>query len=405
MQSLLRLLLILLTSIQLFGQSQFYSPEEVVSYLSSEELKGRRAGTREELKAARYIKEKFEAIGLTGLEKNLISSFPFSEKLDKHDSIGITRTGHNVIAQIDNNQSKTVIIAAHYDHLGEGFHPSSRETDPNGKIHFGADDNASGVAGMLSIANYLNNNNRVEKNNYIFISFSAEELGLYGSKHWLENSGIDLNNIIAMINLDMIGRLDTVSRHLEIYGTGTTSSWNEIIANSNKDFKIKKIISGIGASDHNSFYLKGIPAIHIFTGTHEDYHKSTDTAEKINFKGVVAVTSFTTRVLEEIENKASLPFQKTKTSGDSKRAKMKVTMGIMPSYVAHDKGLLIDGVLSEKPAEMAGLQEGDIIIEINNNPINDIYDYMEQLSLFDPGDKTTVKVLRGDITKLFTIKF
>jgi C-terminal processing protease CtpA/Prc len=258
---------------------------------------------------------------------------------------------------------------------------------------------------MLSIANFLNNNDRIEKNNYIFISFSAEELGLYGSKYWLENSSIDLNNIIAMINLDMIGRLDTISNQLEVFGTGTTASWNEMIDSSNKDFKIKKISSGIGASDHNSFYLKSIPALHIFTGTHEDYHKSTDTAEKINFKGINSIVSFVTLLLEEVESKTSLPFQKTKTSGESKRAKMKVTMGIMPSYVAHDKGLLIDGVLSQKPAEIAGLLEGDIIIEINSNPINDIYDYMEQLSLFDPGDKTTVKVLRGETTKLFTIKF
>jgi hypothetical protein len=405
MRIILKTLFIILTSIQLYGQTQNFSTEGVVNYLSSEELKGRRAGTFEEKEAAQYIKDKFIEIGILPLEKDFISSFPFSEKLDKHDTLGVTRTGHNIIAQIDNNQTKTVVIAAHYDHLGEGFHPSSRETDSSGKIHYGADDNASGVAGMLSIANYLNNNKRVEKNNYIFISFSAEELGLFGSKHWLENSGIDLSNIIAMINLDMIGRLDTLSKQLEIFGTGTTASWNEIIDASKNDFKIKKISSGIGASDHNSFYLKGIPALHIFTGTHEDYHKSTDTAEKINFKGINSIVTFVTLLLEEVESKASLPFQKTKTSGDSKRAKMKVTMGIIPSYIANEKGLNIDGVLSEKPAEMAGLQEGDIIIEINNNPINDIYDYMEQLSLFDPGDKTTVKVLRGETTKLFTIKF
>ena len=404
MHTLLKLLFFIPISIQLFGQAQNFSTQEVVNYLSSEEMKGRRAGTKGEIEAAKYIKERFETIRLTPLEKGFISSFSFTEKLGKDSSI-VDRVGHNIIAEINNNQNKTVIIAAHYDHLGEGFHPSSRETHPEGKIHFGADDNASGVAGMLSIANYLNNNDRVENNNYIFISFSAEELGLYGSKYWLDHTDVDLNNVIAMINLDMIGRLDTISNQLEIFGTGTTSSWNDIIDTSNKGFKIKKTSSGIGASDHNSFYLKGIPALHIFTGTHEDYHKSTDTAEKINFKGIDSIVSFVTLILEEIENKEVLPFQKTKSSNKSKRAKMKVTMGIMPSYVSHDKGLLIDGVLSQKPAEIAGLQDGDIIIEINSNPIKDIYDYMEQLSLFDPGDKTTVKVLRGETTKLFTIKF
>lgn len=394
-----------LLSSQLFSQDSQFVVEEVINHLSSEELEGRRAGTNGELMAAQYIKEQFIILGLKPFDKNYISPFNFSERLNENDSLTSDRTGHNVIAKIDNNQSKTIVIAAHYDHLGKGFHPSSLEPKPQGKIHYGADDNASGVAGMLAIANYLNNNDRIENYNYIFVSFSAEELGLFGSKSWLEKTDVNLANITAMINLDMIGRLDSVTNQIEIFGTGTTSKWDKIIDSSNKDFKIKKVSSGIGASDHNSFYLKNIPAIHIFTGAHEDYHKSTDTAEKINFHGILLIQSFVIRLLEELEGESSLPFQKTKTPGNSQRAKMKVTMGIMPSYVTHDKGLLIDGVLSDKPAENGGLKAGDVITEINGNAIKDIYDYMEQLSEFVPGDKTKIKILRNETIKLFTIQF
>lgn len=231
-------------------------------------MEGRRAGTEGERLAADYIKSQFQSIGLTPLTPRYYQSFSTPLTQDSLDSQKNSLTAKNVIGFIDNDKEQTIVIGAHYDHLGRGFHALSREAHPEDQIHYGADDNASGLALMLNLADYFENNEVVELTNFVFIAFSAEEIGLIGSKFWCENSGFDLKSIKAMINLDMVGRLDPSTKELFVFGIGTSNRWDEVLEEHNTKFKLIKDSSGVGPSDHASFYLENIPAVHLFTGQH-----------------------------------------------------------------------------------------------------------------------------------------
>jgi hypothetical protein len=206
-----------------------------------------------------------------------------------------TRIGHNVIGYIDNKATTTVVLGAHFDHLGYGEDGNSRHTAQGAAIHNGADDNASGTAALIELGRKLKSS-AAKGNNYLFIAFSGEELGLYGSKYFTEHYSIDLKTVNYMINMDMVGRLNDSSKVLTIGGYGTSPAWSSVIShdyfelsNANKktapSLVIKFDSSGTGPSDHTSFYRKDIPVLFYFTGLHTDYHKPTDDADKINFKG------------------------------------------------------------------------------------------------------------------------
>lgn len=214
------------------------------------------------------------------------------------------RTAYNVCGMIDNHATNTVVIGAHYDHLGMGAF-STRDFD-NTDVHNGADDNGSGTVGIIELARLLKTAS-YKNNNYIIVAFSGEELGLLGSAYFTKNCPVALEKINYMLNMDMIGRMS--DNKLKIYGTGTSDVWNKTIhASDNGGLKIKKIKTGIGGSDHTSFFFKKIPAIFIHTGLHKDYHTATDDYALINFKGMAEVLNFTMEVIKNLDNTGKIKF-------------------------------------------------------------------------------------------------
>lgn len=369
-----------------------------IEFLASDKLKGRGTSTKQEKKAAAYIANKFETIGLQPKGTNgYYFDFTFKKNINPHDTNAINvklRKGRNVVAYLDNKAELTVIIGAHYDHLGLGRDHNSLDANPAGKIHNGADDNASGTAGVLALADYFAKNNIKEKFNFLFICFSGEELGLLGSKKYCDNPTIDFTRVNYMVNMDMIGRLNDSTNKLIIYGVGTSPTWVPLIDRTADNFSIKKDSSGIGPSDQTSFYLKDMPVLHFFTGQHSDYHKPGDDAGKINYPGEAKVLGYIIKLIFETEKMPKLLFTKTK-SQETKSTKFKVTMGVMPDYAFEGKGMRIDGVSDGKPAAKAGVLKGDVIIQIGDKRVNNVQDYMEGLSAYSKGDTAQIKVVRN----------
>ena len=319
------------------------------------------------------------------------------------DIIREERVGWNVIGFLDNKAKNTVVIGAHYDHLGWGDEHSAHRGEK--AIHNGADDNASGVSAMIEIANRLRKNKKAKKNNYLFIAFSGEEKGLFGSASYVKDPTIDLSTVNYMINLDMVGRLDPKEKKLGINAVGTSTLWKELLNNVPTSMQIKMSEPGIGPSDHTSFYLQNIPVLHFFSGMHGDYHKPSDDADKLNYEGTAEITDFIVRLIEAADSKGKLPFSKTKEEESSRPSRMKVTLGIMPDYMHTDKGLRLEGITEGKAAETAGLQKGDIIIKIGNIDVYDINSYMKAMSGFNKGDKTNITILRGNDILVKEIEF
>jgi hypothetical protein len=269
--------------------------------------------------------------------------------------------------------------------------------DPNskGKIHNGADDNASGTSGVIELARYFARNGKKESYNFLFLCFSGEELGLYGSKYFTEHPTIDLSTVSFMINLDMVGRLNPDTRALFVSGSGTSPVWEPILQKLSTDqLKIKTDSSGTGPSDHTSFYLKNIPVLHFFTGSHPDYHKPTDDSEKINYEGEVDVLKLITQVIDELDGQPKRAFLTTRSKATASRSSFKVTLGIMPSYTSDAEGLVVDGVTDGRPAQKAGVLAGDVIVQMGDMPIKDIQNYMEALGKFEKGQTIPVKLKR-----------
>ena len=368
-----------------------------VVYLASDYLEGRETGKQGEKLAAEYIADRFEEIGLSpkGTEGSWYHAFDFKFNPNPHAADGEARTGMNVVGYIDNGAATTVVIGAHYDHIGMGEFGSRHTGEPG--IHNGADDNASGVAGMIRLADHLKNS-ELKSNNYLFIGFSGEEMGLFGSKKYVQNPTIELSTVNYMLNMDMIGRLNE-EKVLAVNGAGTSPAWKPILEKLDVDgIKVKASDSGIGPSDHTSFYLEDIPVLHFFTGQHMDYHKPIDDSHLINFEGLKSVTDLMIALIEELDGQDKLEFTETKASEERKAAAFKVTLGVMPDYVYDGKGMRIDGVIDGRPGKKAGLEKGDIIIGMGDMEVEDIYDYMEGLSKFKVGETTKVKVKRGEET-------
>lgn len=317
------------------------------------------------------------------------------------------RTGHNVIGYIDNGAATTVILGAHFDHLGYGEDGGSRLTTGEHQIHNGADDNASGTAALIELARMLKSS-KDKKNNYLFIAFSGEELGLFGSKYFTEHPTIDLSKADYMINMDMVGRLNDSTHVLTIGGYGTSPEWSEVFSSFNKknsNLIFKYDSSGTGPSDHTSFYRKDIPVLFYFTGLHPDYHKPTDDFDKINYNGELQVIKNIYSVINFLNDKNKLAFTKTREEQTSTSARFKVTLGIMPDYTYPGSGVKADGVSDGKPAQKAGLKAGDIIIQLGDYSISTLENYMQALGKFKKGDKTKVKFKRGNDTRETEVEF
>jgi acetylornithine deacetylase/succinyl-diaminopimelate desuccinylase-like protein len=367
-----------------------------VVYLSSDLLEGRETGKKGESMAAEYIAHRFAEAGLKpmGNAGKWYQEFTVNYRPHPHAETSEERQAKNVVGYLDNGAEHTVVIGAHYDHLGHGFMGSRHTGEPD--IHNGADDNASGVAGLFNLAAALQNS-YAKNNNYLFIAFSGEEMGLLGSKYFVKNPTINLSKVNYMLNMDMVGRLNS-EKVLVINGVGTSPAWKTVIGELNiAGIQTKTTDSGIGASDHTSFYLEGIPAVHFFTGQHSDYHKPADDAELVNYPGLLDVCNYMLAMIETMDSMEKIGFTKTKDENEGRKAsKFKVTLGVMPDYVYQGEGMRIDGIIDGRPGAAAGLEDGDIIIKVGDVEVKDIYGYMEGLGKFNAGDKTIIVVKRGD---------
>lgn len=277
-----------------------------IFYLADDKMKGRGTGSKQVRKAANYIEKEFKKYGLQPLgEKGYRQTFEARvRRVAVKDSI---RQADNIIGFIDNGAPYTVVVGAHYDHLGDGSFGGSRDSLGVGKIHNGADDNASGVAGLLELARHYSSNAIKEKCNLLFIAFGAEELGLLGSKHFTENPTIPLSNIQWMLNMDMIGRYNP-DNGLAVIGYGTSSRFPAIFEGVTSDIRFYTSKDGNGGSDQTSFYRKHIPVLFFHTGGHEDYHKPEDDPEKIDYSSLKAILELETKVIDNSMDQPKMDF-------------------------------------------------------------------------------------------------
>jgi len=387
--------------------------EEDVVFLADDKLEGRQTGTPGEEKAAEYISERMKSLGLEpkGTESYL-QPFSFKPKTDPHKEVEFTTnadstiTGRNVIGFIDNQAATTVIIGAHYDHLGYGGE-GSLYRGKDKAIHNGADDNASGVAVMLNLASRLKVKNDTAKvkdnNNYLFMAFSGEEMGLLGSNYFSKHPTIDEESINYMINMDMVGKLKADST-LAIYGTGTSPMFNQTIKANNNNFKLIVNESGVGPSDHTSFYLIDVPVLHFFTGQHQDYHKPTDDADKLNYEGMYKISDYIFSIITDLSDNGELAFRTTKNESESV-PRFKVGLGVVPDYLFDGKGMRIDGTREDTPAYRAGLQKGDVVVKLGDSLVTDMMSYMRALSVFEKGDEAAITVKRKEETLDTVVEF
>ena len=314
------------------------------------------------------------------------------------------KTGFNVGGFINNGAKNTIILGAHYDHLGFGEDKNSLYVGSTPMIHNGADDNASGTAALIALAKIIKNKGD-KKYNYLFAAFSGEELGLYGSKYFVEHCPISLNNVNYMINMDMVGRLNDSTHGLTIGGFGTSPVWDKIINNNDPYFKIKIDSAGSGPSDHTSFYRKDLPVLFFFTGTHSDYHKPSDDADKINFDGEAKIIRYIETLIDKTVELDKVPFLKTREAAAMGKSSFKVTMGIMPDYTFSGNGVLVDGVSDNRPAQKAGIKTGDVIIQLGDILVSDVQTYMHALNKFSKGETTAVKIKRGNDSLQMMVTF
>jgi hypothetical protein len=357
----------------------------------------------------RKAREIFAASGmdLEALQKQIGSSkkpcsatLPSAQVDFQCDLIKETRSTANVVGYLEGHdpflKQELIIVGAHYDHLGMGEN-GSLASEPGREIHNGADDNASGTAGLLELARVLSIHSSVVKRSLLFIAFSGEEEGLLGSNYYVNHPLFPLDKTVAMINMDMIGRMR--DKRLIIGGAGTSPVWRELLTRFNRDsgFDLKFQDDGYGPSDHSSFYGKDVPVLFFFTGVHQDYHKPTDDYEKIDTVSAEQLVKYVYRLIAEVGNLESRPlFTKTKESPRSESGKeFRVYLGTIPDYGEEVEGVKLTGVREGSPAAKAGLQGGDIIVECAGKNIKNIYDYTYILQERKVGETVDIVVLRN----------
>jgi hypothetical protein len=316
----------------------------------------------------------------------------------------------NVIGVLDGAgplAKETVVIGAHYDHLGYGG-AGSLAKDKKPAIHYGADDNGSGTTTLIELARRFGEKPRAGRR-LVFIAFSAEESGLLGSEHYVNNPRFPLADTVAMINLDMVGRLrpdkETNKNKLIVYGTGTAKTFDKLIdeLNQKHDFKLSKVAGGMGPSDHASFYIKKIPVFFFFTGEHAEYHKPSDTADLINLAGMRRIADLVEDVASNLAAVKERPeYVAVKDTRPSTPRYAMPTIGMRPSYGDDKEGVLLGGVTPGGPADKAGLKEGDRILEVAGKPVKDLETYMVLMTRYKKGDTLDFGVLRG--SKKLTLK-
>lgn len=382
---------------------------------STHNLRGGETGIVSIETSPKLSKKLLELMHITveDLQKKQFSSKAISEKalkLEVKRQNPVTNTQNVVAAAIVDTTKPYIVLGAHYDHLGMGG-KNSGSRQPNRKaIHPGADDNASGVAALLEIAERVQYSKDSLKKNFLFVAFGAEEKGLLGSKYFVENLPVPKEKIALMINLDMLGRMKP-DNSLQIGGVGTFDYAKRLLNEQNTDsLNLGINTEGYGPSDHASFYSASIPVLFFSTGAHLDYHTAADTAGALNYERMALATKYITSVAIKVAASDSLyTFREAGPMNPQDQYKhgerYKVTLGIMPDFSGVvKKGLRADVVIKGKPAYKAGMRNGDIIVAINSKPVKDIYEYMTLLGDLKPGQTITVDVIRNDKKEVLLVQ-
>ncbi len=353
---------------------------KTIKFLTSEDLKGRKAGSDEVLKVAEFIKEAFKEAGLEPYYEN-----DYLEQW-KEKELSLV----NIAGRIKGRSDACIVIGAHYDHLG---------TDHKGNIYPGADDNASGISLLIELARIMAETPQDKE--LIFVAFSGEEIGRLGSKYFVKNS--ELKRCIAMINLDTVGRL--FNKKLIIIGNHSAKEWPLILKEASKisGLEIDLAREDLNSSDQKSFEEMGIPAIQLFSGPHEDYHRISDTMDKLDIEGIVKIGRFTEELLRRLDHSSGLSFTGSVDKGPL-RTERKIGLGTIPDFTYKGRGLRIAGVIKNSPADQAGLKEGDVIIEISSRPINSLKELSEYLKTLKQGQRVNVKIQRNGEEILFDLE-
>ena len=343
--------------------------------------------------------ELYEFDNFSIIEELVIQTDVIYEMKETHNIIGILNGRNELLS------NEYLVIGAHYDHIGYGGENSGSRRPYLNLIHNGADDNASGVSILIELAKKYTKLG--SERNIVFVAFGAEEMGLLGSKYFVNSNLIPNDDIQIMINLDMVGRLND-SRTLSVNGVQTADGLEEILKNYllNSDLNYVFSNEGYGPSDHTSFYLKDVPVLFFFTGSHTDYHTPEDDFTKLNYLGMQQIEDLIFSLINHFDGSEKLIFKKTDSGVQKRPSKFKVTLGIMPDYVFNDqKGLRIDVVIPNKTAANSGLLDGDIIVEIDSKPVGDIYEYMHRLSELSPGQTVAVVVVRNNVELTYSVTF
>jgi aminopeptidase YwaD len=324
-------------------------------------------------------------------------------------SVDVTRRSvpaYNVVGIIEgsdpNLKREFIVIGAHYDGLGRGGESNSRAPGSN-EIHYGADDNASGVAGLLELARIFSAEKTKLRRSLVFIAFSAEESGLIGSHYYVNNPAVPLAESVAMINMDMIGRLR--DGKLSVGGIGTSTEFRKLVESLNggtRGLTLQLSEDGFGPSDHSSFYAKNIPVLFFYTGTHEDYHRPSDTAEKVNYEGEAQIVDFVGAVVRGIDGSDARPaYILARGRSGGRSMSFRVYLGTVPNYAESNDGMLLDAVRDDSPASRAGIKTGDKIVMLAGREIKNVYDYTYSLGEMKPDQEYEVEVVRsGERLKL-----
>jgi hypothetical protein len=372
-----------------------------IAWLADDLLEGRGTGTAGNDSAAAYIARRHAALGLRQVVPgSYLQRFTARSAEMAHDGHPEGVPAQNVVAVVPGTdpvlRNQYMVIGAHFDHLGKS---SAHSSDPEAKdaIRNGADDNASGTAAVMELARQFAA--KPAKRSIIFASFTGEELGLLGSQWFVDHSPVPVDSIVAMVNFDMIGRLR--NDKLIVYGVATAKELPGIVAAANVEPKlvVSAVGDGFGPSDHSSFYTKGIPVLHFFTDLHDDYHKATDDASKINAAGEARIVGMAERVVRTIADRPtrmSVVRSAAPVAVAGSREGSNTYLGSIPDMSAGDiPGLKLSGVRAGSPAALGGLEAGDIIVSFGGRPVTDLYSYTDALYAHKPGDKVSVSYLRG----------
>ena len=357
--------------------------------------------SEDDLKTDALARLQYDNAGLAGIPVAVISK-QTAEKLANAKGITLTTDvvrievpSHNIVGVIEGSdpvlKNESIVIGAHYDHLGRGGEGSLAPRP--GDIHHGADDNASGTAGVLELARIFSAQRSKLKRTLVFIAFSGEEEGLLGSNYYVNHPLVPLDKTVAMINMDMIGRMK--DRKLIIGGVGSAKEWRQLLTTPNSGFELTMNEDGYGPSDHSSFYSKQVPVLFFWTGTHTDYHKPSDTFDKINYDDEARILSMVARIVRDLDSADQRVTFTTAKSDPPRGGGFRVYLGTIPNYADSNDGLLIDGVRDDSPAAKAGLKGGDKIIKIGDRDVKNVYDYTYALGEMKAGQEYVVEVMRG----------